>query len=122
MKAWKTGDREAALRGFDHMYSGGMRFYRGEILQELGRDREAVEAFRLYRRRGPSWDSLEMATWAYPRSLLLEATSLERLGDHEEALRVVDRLLHLWKPADWDLPDLVKAKALRARLAAQRLP
>jgi cytochrome c-type biogenesis protein CcmH/NrfG len=56
----------------------------------------------------------------YPRSLLMLAGSLERLGRHDEAARTIERLLALWRRADPDLPLLAEAKALRKRLAAAR--
>ena len=116
LKAWKTGDPEGALRGFAEMYPLVGRYHAGEILQELGRDGEAVEKLRQFRRE----DAVgldDMFTWMYPRSLYLEAVSLERLGRRDEALEAVDRLLRLWKQADDDLPKLREAKALRHRLA-----
>jgi hypothetical protein len=85
------------------------------ILLELGRDREAAERFRRYRRDGPSFDSGVPAS--YPRSLLLEASARERLGERAEARRLVDRLLRLWVKADEDAPYLREARELAARLA-----
>jgi eukaryotic-like serine/threonine-protein kinase len=116
LKAWKTGDPEGALRGFAEMYLGVGRYHSGEILQELGRDGEAVEMFRQFR-RVPDESSDPPMAWMYPRSLYLEALSLERLGRRDEALKAVDRLLRLWKRADEDLPKLKEARALQQRLA-----
>jgi tetratricopeptide (TPR) repeat protein len=95
-------------------------YHLGEVLAQAGRDSEAVEAFRKFR-RWPEWDN----NWggigaAWPRSLYLEALSLERLGERDKAIQNVDRLLALWKRADSDLPTLRDAKALRARLVAER--
>ncbi len=122
---WSRGDLEGALRGFEGTFGLGSGFYRGQVLAELGRDREAVEGFRRYRRLvdvpwGDTFYDPFMTAANYPRSLLLEAASLERLGERDEALRVVDRLLRLWRSADPDLADLAKAKALRHRLATGR--
>jgi serine/threonine protein kinase len=119
VRRWKTGDREGALRGFADLATGSSHFYRGEILAELGRDREAVEQFRLSRRR-VHWTPMDedVSSWNYPRSLYFEAAALERLGEKDEARKVIGRLLHLWDRADPDLPHLAEAKALRARLAS----
>ena len=122
VRTWKRGDREAALPAFAGIYHPASHLYRGEILSELGRDREAVEAFRLHRRApGPG----PFLTWALspvnlPRSLYLEAVALERLGEKDEARNVAGRLLHLWEPADPDLPLLREARALGRRLGVMR--
>jgi hypothetical protein len=55
--------------------------------------------------------------WAYPQGLYLEAEALERLGDRDEARRVLGKLLRLWRRADPDLPLLRRARNLEARLA-----
>jgi tetratricopeptide (TPR) repeat protein len=99
-------------------------YFRGLFLAELGRDREAVEAFRAYR-RAPDLPDAEtyfnrfLAVSSYARSLYHEAAALDRLGEREEARRAVDRLLRLWDRADPDLPLLAEARALRQRLAAE---
>ena len=118
LATWKRGDREAALGAFARIHLATTQAYRGEILWELGRDREAIESFRAYRRlRGASWTDISLDPWHYPRSLYFEAMALERLGERAQALAVADRLLHLWARADPGLPLLAEAKALRARLA-----
>jgi serine/threonine protein kinase len=119
VRRWKTGDREGALRGLADVATGLSHFYRGEILAELGRDREAVEQFRLYHRQ-VWWSYLDedMRLSYYPRSLYFEAAALERLGEKDEARKVIGRLLHLWDRADPDLPQLAEAKALQRRVAA----
>ncbi|MFL5407518.1 MAG: tetratricopeptide repeat protein, partial [Myxococcales bacterium] len=114
--AWKRGDRDAAIRGLSAMAMPEATYHLGEVLAEAGRDAEAAEAFRKFR-RWPEWDN----NWggigaAYPLSLYREALSVERLGNREQALKLVDRLLLLWKRAD-DLPALREAKALRSRLS-----
>ena len=93
--------------------------YRGEILAEMGRHREAIDEIRTYRRQRGSqvWDQL-FDLRNYPRSFYLEAASLEALGEREEARRVLGVLLELWEAADPGLPLLARARALRARLAA----
>jgi Flp pilus assembly protein TadD len=54
--------------------------------------------------------------WAYPRSLALEATLLERMGRPDEARVALARLETLWAEADSDLPLVSEARALRRRL------
>jgi len=65
---------------------------------------------RAYRPLGP-WRA-----WAYPRSLLLEARLLDRLGRRDEARHALSRLEALWAHADPGLPLLAEAKALRRQL------
>jgi len=112
---WKRGDREGALRALATIAGHGSVYLQGRILAELGRDREAADRFRRYRREGMSLDSGVPA--AYPRSLFLEASARERLGDRDEARRLVDRLLRLWVKADADTPYLPEARELAVRLA-----
>ncbi len=116
VRDWKRGERESAELGLRTMYGPEPAYHRGIILAEMGRDREAVEAFRAMRRE-PEWNFGGANLSAYPRSLYFEAVSLERLGDRTAALHVVERLLRLWHRADPDLPYLREARALRARLA-----
>jgi len=114
---WREGDRDgaaAALRAMEAKGSAGASYVLGVLLAEARRDREAVAALRAFQGRYfESW----MRCWAYPRSLLLVAESLERLGDVDAARAEVDRLLAIWKRADQDLPGLAEARALRSRLA-----
>jgi tetratricopeptide (TPR) repeat protein len=113
---WRGGDRDGAvadLRALEAKGSGGASYLLGELLVEARRDREAVAALRAF--QGRHFD-FWVRCWAYPRSLLLAAESLERLGDREGARAEVDRLLAIWRRADADLPALAEARALRARL------
>jgi len=55
-------------------------------------------------------------SWAFPRSLLLEARLLDGLGRRAEARSALSRLEALWSRADPDLPLLAEARALRRRL------
>ncbi|HEU4383925.1 MAG TPA: protein kinase [Anaeromyxobacteraceae bacterium] len=119
--AWKSGDREGALRSLAAIRRPLSDVYRGEILSELGLEREAVEAFRRYRRlrlAGYNGDDWLLNPWAYPRSLYLEAAALDRLGERDEARRVLGRLLRLWQRADPDLPLVAQMKALRRKIGA----
>jgi eukaryotic-like serine/threonine-protein kinase len=67
---------------------------------------------RAYRPLGP-W-----RLWAYPRSLVLEARLLERMGRRAEAREALARFEALWARADPELPLVGEARALRRRLAA----
>jgi tetratricopeptide (TPR) repeat protein len=116
---WKAGDREAALAELEATASPASALYRAEIMAETGRYREAMEACRRYRRLRHGATSTLAARLEHvlvPRSLYLEAVSLEALGEDEEAHRVITRLLRLWKRADPDLPLLAQAMALDRRL------
>jgi tetratricopeptide (TPR) repeat protein len=119
LRQWKTGDREGALRGLASLSLASAHLYRGEILSELGRDREAVEELRRSRRSAENPFEHLVRAPNYTRSLYLEAAALERLGEREEARRVLDCLLRLWERADPDLPLLAEARALRARLGGR---
>jgi tetratricopeptide (TPR) repeat protein len=121
--AWKRGDPAAALRGLAEIHLATADLHRGEILSELGRDPEAVEAFESFRRGAKSGALDEWVwLWGYPRALHLQACALARLGKRSEAQALNDRLLHLWSHADLDHPLLREAQALRERLAIGRPP
>ena len=85
-----------------------------ECAAEAGATEEALADLRrfqrAYRPLGP-W-----RTWAYPRSLLLEARLLDQLGRRTEARDALSRLEALWARADPDLPLVAEMKALRRRL------
>jgi tetratricopeptide (TPR) repeat protein len=54
-----------------------------------------------------------------PRLALARARAMEKLGRTADAIRELDGVIAFWKHADPDLPLLVEAKALRARLAKE---
>ncbi len=116
LREWRTGDHAAALRLLDGFAWGPSDFYRGEILLDAGRPREALETFTAFRREPASFDGEWFATFAYPRSLYLSALAHQQLGEKEEARRLLARLFRLWERADPGLPTLAEARALRARL------
>jgi tetratricopeptide (TPR) repeat protein len=119
--AWKRGDHEEALRALSRYQLAVADYYRGEIFAEQGRHREAVERFRQYRlHRGLQFYEGFYDWWNYPRSLYLEAVSLEALGERDEARRLLKRLLHLWERADPGYPLLAEARVMERRLAASR--
>jgi hypothetical protein len=111
---------EAARRRAIVPFAFSIDYFLGETCHLAGDDRCAVEALSEGRRFLLHWGFPRAV--AYPRSLLMLAGSLERLGKHEEAARTVDKLLALWRHADRDLPLLAEAKALRKRLAAAASP
>ena len=91
-------------------------YFLGETCHLAGEDPCVVEALSNGGRFLLLWQF--PSTEAYPRSLLMLARSLERLGRHQEAATTAERLLALWRHADPDLPLLAEAKALQKRLAA----
>ncbi len=113
--AWKRGDLEGAARTLTGMYGAGAAYWLGVVLAELGHDRDAIAAFHRFQ-RDPTWNFAPENVIAYPRSLYLEALSLERLGERDAARARIARLLSLWRRADPDLPYLREARALSARL------
>lgn len=54
-----------------------------------------------------------------PRLLQSLALCHEKLGDLEKARAGNEELLRLWAKADPDLPLVIEAKAMQARLAAK---
>ncbi|HET8723715.1 MAG TPA: serine/threonine-protein kinase, partial [Anaeromyxobacteraceae bacterium] len=120
IRTWKRGDREKALDAFRSIGAPSSHLHQGEILLELGRDREAEEEIRRYRCTFGASSSMRddrLTWWNYPRALHVHAVALERIGDVEGARSVNDQLLRLWDRADPDLPLLVEARAMQARLA-----
>jgi predicted Zn-dependent protease len=67
----------------------------------------------------PGWLPEEPIEYAvnYPRVALVRARAMERLGRRAGAVKELDTLLTFWKEADADLPLVVEARAMRARLA-----
>lgn len=125
IRTWKRGDREKALAAFRAIGAPSSHLHQGEILLELGRDREAVEAIQRYRRTFNGSSSMRdygLTWWNYPRALHLQAAALERLGEIEHSRTVNEQLLRLWDHADPDLPLLVEARARQARLASTATP
>lgn len=126
---WQRGQRKEALRrlreiaarsSFDADFALAPAYLYGDLAAQAGADAEAVEALRDF--RSLFLPIMMWRSWAYPRSLFLSATSLERLGRRAEALEQVDRLLADWRGADSRLPLLEEARALRARLGPARDP
>ncbi len=112
--AWRRGDRQAAITDLQGVDLGTDRFYLARALLDSGRHEEAAAAFRDYYRRQTGW--MPFFAWSYPQSLYLEASARERIGEKEEARRLVRELLALWKRADPVTPHLEDARLLAARL------
>ncbi|HEU4385861.1 MAG TPA: tetratricopeptide repeat protein, partial [Anaeromyxobacteraceae bacterium] len=85
----------------------------GEVEAARGRPAEALEAMERFRGTfgGAFWK-----TWAWPRSLIVEARSLDALGRRAEARDKLNQLLESWKRGDRDAPILVEARALAEKL------
>lgn len=119
-----AGDLSGARAALEGLATGGVDqnrqaalFALGETCHAAGDDPCALAAFESFRWiYYPYWQPWR--AWAYPRSLLLSAKSLERLGRRGEARAVLDRLLETWGDADRSLRPLAEARALRSRLAA----
>ncbi len=93
----------------------GIAAFHAEILLAVGRDADAAGIW-------PSplpcrcTDQMDHAV-QYPRLAIHRAHAMERLGRRADALRELDGVIAFWKEADSDLPLLVEAKSMRARLA-----
>ncbi len=117
LAAWRRGQPETAVGRLRSATRHGANVRNlgliilAEVLSETGRDDEALDVLRASRT-----DPTLTQTLLYPRTLLIAARSLERLGRRDEARARVDELLALWKDADSDRPELAEAQALRARL------
>jgi serine/threonine protein kinase len=123
---FRHGDRDKALAELRRISAAtpvftwrvAPLFLYGSLLEEAGRDAEAVEALRRFQ---ALYVPLAMwRSWAYPRSLLLVARSNERLGRREEARREVERLLAGWAGGEPGLPFLAEARAIQARCGQGR--
>ncbi len=96
-------------------------FLLGLALVGAGRDQEAIDAFdaleRTYPIYAPLWEA-SLRPWAQ----LQAALAHERLGQCDQALRDVQRLLARWARADRGLPLLVQARAAERRLRVPAAP
>ena len=118
---WRRGDRAGAIEVLRRVSARAPLsadppvpsplFLLGELLAEEGRDDEAVEAFKHFRRIPQTYP-----TWFWPRSQWFLARSLERLGRRDEARLELSSLLRLWERASEKQPYLSEARALGKRL------
>jgi len=123
---WRRGDPAAALPVLRRLASGdpvlegrafppdGPAWLAAECAFEADGAEAALADVRRYQR---FYFPLGLwRAWAYPRSLMLEATLLERLGRRGEASDALARLERLWGHADAGLPVRAEARTLRRRL------
>jgi hypothetical protein len=89
-------------------------WYAAECAFEASPDAAALEAIRRFQRF--YYPLGQWRTWAYPRSLLLEARVLDRIGNRDEARTALAKLEDLLTQADADLPILAEARSLRRKL------
>jgi serine/threonine protein kinase len=89
-------------------------WYAAECAFEASPDETALEALHRFQRF--YYPLGQWRTWAYPRSLLLEARVLDRLGRQDEARAAIARLGDLLSRADPDFPLLAEARTLRRKL------
>lgn len=116
VSAFRSGRRQEALDALRALRFPMASYYLGKLLLEDRQDAEGLDALRTFQREMVRW--LPFFAWAYPESLYLAATALERRGDKASARVEVGQLLELWASADRGLPLLARARALQSRLAA----
>jgi tetratricopeptide (TPR) repeat protein len=119
--AGRTDDAVDAFRSLAHPARDGRRhqflYLAGEALLEAGRPADAIEVLRpAVGTAMPLYGPLDVAA-NYPRAVLVRARAYEKLGRNADGLAEVNRLLKQWARADADLPLVVEARALQARLA-----
>jgi tetratricopeptide (TPR) repeat protein/predicted Ser/Thr protein kinase len=128
MVAWRTGKLDEAAAAFRPLAERKDEdriialYALGEVELARGRHAEALAAMERFRGTfgGGYWK-----TWAWPRSLLVEARALDALGRRADAREKVRSLLEAWKRGDADAPILKEAKALAEKLrekTAERRP
>ena len=113
----RYGERTVGLPDPRVSYQLQIRLLLGEGLLETGHPEEALEALRSADPFGVSSEGA--AAENLPRIWILRAHVLEQLGRLQEAVEILDRLLHQWRNADPELPLLGKARTLRERLAGE---
>lgn len=120
--AWRHGDAQGALEILrpirprrDPSFRGLLDYWLARAAFDARYDAEGIASVTEFERDAPVgvWRG-----WALAELLLLKAQAHERLGEHDQAIATVDRLLAGWKRADADLPRLAEAKALRVHLGA----
>ena len=122
---WQGGWREEGLRRlreiartspYDVDFGLAPAFITADLAARSGADADAVEGFRRF--RALFIPTAMWRSWAHPRSLLLEADALLRLGRVEEAQAALQRFDEEWSEADADQPLLARAEEVAGRLAA----
>ncbi len=122
---WQEGRREEGLRRlreiartspYDVDFGLAPAFIVADLAARSGADAEAVDGFRRFRALvipTSMWRS-----WALPRSLVLEAEALMRLGRVAEAQETLGRFDAEWSMADDGLPLLARADEVAGRIPA----
>jgi hypothetical protein len=121
VNAWQQGDRETAAAGLRALAAGsgdaGALRYLGEFLCEREAPAEGSVLLGRWLDRTPT--AVTLGRFAFrPAMMIALARCQERLGQRPEAFATVERFLSDWRRADPDLPMLVEAKAMQARLGA----
>ena len=122
---WQGGKRDEALRRlreiartspYDVDFGLAPAFIVADLAARSGADAEAVDGFRRFRTLfipTAMWRS-----WAHPRSLVMEAEALLRLGRVAEAQQAIGRFDAEWSEADDGQPLLARADEVAAGLPA----
>jgi len=119
--AWHRGHREDAVGALGRvcarapalLWRVAPLYLLGDLLVQLGRDAEGLEALRRFEELY-LWRQM-WRSWAWPQSQVRKGEALLRLGDREEARRVLDAFLVAWRDAEPETPLLAEARALRER-------
>ncbi len=106
-------DAEERRGEYQNLYNNA--YLIAEALLAAGRPAEALEV-QVGSVACGCFDPVERAG-GYPRLALVRTRALEALGRRGDAVRELDRLIAFFPTADADLPLLVEARAMRARLA-----
>lgn len=122
LRAWHLGRRDEALSALAATCERApvllMRVAPVWLLAELlllaGRDEAGVAALRRFEGLY-CWRQM-WRSWAWPRSRVLLAGALDRLGDREGARRALAQLFAAWRTAEPGAPLLAEARALQAAL------
>jgi tetratricopeptide (TPR) repeat protein len=122
--AWRDGNRAHAEEGFrGHAAHSDLQLrylgllLLGDLEQEGGNCAAAVASWEQVRALRWSPATIEHWTWTYPGMLHSLARCYEQAGDLARARERNEELLRRWARADPDLPLLIEARALKARLA-----
>jgi hypothetical protein len=122
---WQEGRREEGLRRlreiartspYDVDFGLAPAFIVADLAARSGADAEAVDGFRRF--RALFIPTAMWRSWAHPRSLVLEAEALLRLGRVAEAQETLGRFDAEWRTADDALPLLARADEIAGRLPA----
>jgi tetratricopeptide (TPR) repeat protein len=122
---WQEGRREEGLRRlreiartspYDVDFGLAPAFIVADLAARSGADAEAVDGFRRF--RALFIPTAMWRSWAHPRSLVLEAEALTRLGRVAEAQEILGRFDAEWSMADDGLPLLARADEVAGQLPA----